>query len=150
MNGGASRRAEIPGGFSARRVVRLARWPFPLQPPASLVRYRASQPPIIPQAEAPPMLNFHSKKPVRLCDGLTRRDFLRVGSLSAGAVGVSLADLSGVRAGAPSEGVNCILLFQVGGPSQLDTWDPKPNAPSTIRGPFTPMRTTVPGLDLCE
>jgi hypothetical protein len=95
------------------------------------------------------MLNFHSKRPVRFCDGLTRRDFLRVGTLGAGTAALSLADLHAAEAAA-ADGVNCILLFLVGGPSQLDTWDLKPNAPSNVRGPFQPIRTTVPGVDVCE
>ena len=76
---------------------------------------------------------------------LTRRDFLRV----SGAAGLTLADLPLLRAAANSE-VNCIFLFLVGGPSQLDTWDLKPNAPSTVRGPFRPIKTNVPGIDICE
>src|SRR5262249_21958776 len=97
------------------------------------------------------MLQFEGKKGVRMCDGLTRRDFLRVGALSAGGVGLSLADLGALQggAGAPRE-LSCILLFLVGGPSQLDTWDLKPDAPDTIRGPFQPIRTNVPGIDICE
>jgi uncharacterized protein (DUF1501 family) len=96
------------------------------------------------------MLNFQSKKPVRFCDGLTRRDFLRVGSLGAGAAGLSFANLPTGLAAGHGQGVNCILLFLVGGPSQLDTWDPKPYAPSDVRSPFRPIRTKVPGLHLCE
>jgi uncharacterized protein (DUF1501 family) len=96
------------------------------------------------------MLNFHSQRPLRLCDGLTRRDFLRVGSLSAGAVGLSLADLSASQARPATAEVSCILLFLVGGPSQIDTWDPKPAAPSNVRGPFRPIPTNVPGLALAE
>src|SRR5262249_1064788 len=46
--------------------------------------------------------------------------------------------------------VNCILLFLVGGPSQLDTWDPKPHAPENVRGPFRPIRTSVPGIHISE
>jgi hypothetical protein len=76
--------------------------------------------------------------------GVSRRDFLRTGSL--GAAGLSLA---GVQA-APTKDVNCILLFLVGGPSQLETFDLKPDAPSHVRGPFRPVRTNVPGVDLCE
>jgi uncharacterized protein (DUF1501 family) len=97
------------------------------------------------------MLQFEGKKGVRMCDGLTRRDFLRVGALSAGGVGLSLADLGALQGGAggPRE-LSCILLFLVGGPSQLDTWDLKPEAPDTIRGPFQPIRTNVPGIDICE
>jgi hypothetical protein len=45
---------------------------------------------------------------------------------------------------------SCILLFLVGGPSQLDTWDPKPNAPAEVRGPFRPIQTSVPGMHLAE
>jgi hypothetical protein len=97
------------------------------------------------------MLQFESKNGVQSCDGLTRRDFLRVGALSAGAVGLSLADLSLLHGkGSGSGGVNCILLFLVGGPSQLDTWDLKPDAPAEVRGPFRPISTNVPGISICE
>jgi uncharacterized protein (DUF1501 family) len=93
------------------------------------------------------MLQFESEKGVKTCDGLTRRDFLRVGALGAGAVSLSLADLHG---GAPAKDINCILLFLLGGPSQLDTWDLKPSAPDTIRGPFRPIATNVPGIQISE
>jgi hypothetical protein len=97
------------------------------------------------------MLQFHGKKGVEFCDGLTRRDFLHVGSLSAGAVSLSLADLNQLQAGfAGKKDVNCILLFLVGGPGHLDTWDLKPNAPENVRGPFRPIPTNVPGSDICE
>jgi uncharacterized protein (DUF1501 family) len=99
------------------------------------------------------MLTFESTRGVRCCDGLTRRDFLRAGSLSAGAVGLSLADLAGLRANGPasrSADINVILLFLVGAPSHLDTWDPKPSAPANVRGPFQPIRTNVNGIHLGE
>jgi hypothetical protein len=97
------------------------------------------------------MLQFHGKKGVQFCDGLTRRDFLWVGGLSAGAVGLSLADLNQLQAGlAGRKDLNCILLFLVGGPGHLDTWDPKPNAPDNVRGPFRPIATNIPGVDICE
>jgi uncharacterized protein (DUF1501 family) len=96
------------------------------------------------------MLNFESNKGVRFCDGLTRRDFLRVGALSAGAVGLSLADLGRLGAAENSNEENCILLFLVGGPGHLDTWDPKPDAPENVRGPFRPIQTNVPGVEICE
>jgi uncharacterized protein (DUF1501 family) len=97
------------------------------------------------------MLTLTAKKGVQLCDGLTRRDFLRVGSLTAGAVGLSLADLGQRQAaGASPTDLNCILLFLVGGPSQLDTWDLKPDAPAEVRGPFRPIRTNVPGIVIGE
>jgi uncharacterized protein (DUF1501 family) len=96
------------------------------------------------------MLSFHGTRGVRLCDGLTRRDFLHAGGLSAGAVGLSLADLARLRADPRAGETRCILLFLVGGPSHLDTWDPKPHAPDSVRGPFRPIPTSVPGIHLCE
>src|SRR5438270_5133501 len=97
------------------------------------------------------MLQFEASKGVQFCDGLTRRDFLRAGALSAGAVGLSLADLAQLQAapGRPKD-VNCILLFLVGGPSHLDTWDLKPDAPGEVRGPFRSIRTNVPGVEISE
>jgi uncharacterized protein (DUF1501 family) len=100
-----------------------------------------------------PMLQFESKKGTQLCDGVTRRDFLRVGTLAAGAVGLSLADLARLQeasAASHADDVNCILLFLVGGPSHLDTWDLKPEAPDNVRGPFQPIQTNVPGIAICE
>jgi uncharacterized protein (DUF1501 family) len=96
------------------------------------------------------MLQLEGDKGVGTCDGLTRRDFLRAGALAAGASGLTLADLSRLSAAGGRGDVNCILLFLVGGPSHLDTWDPKPDAPSDVRGPFRPIRTSVPGVDICE
>src|SRR5207245_8984872 len=97
------------------------------------------------------MLSFESNKSVQFCDGLTRRDFLRVGTLSAGAVGLSLADLAHLQqAGAAGQAtdVNCILLFLVGGPSRLDPWDLTPSAPDTVRGPSKPIKPKLPRLAL--
>jgi uncharacterized protein (DUF1501 family) len=93
------------------------------------------------------MLRLESNRGVEFCDGLTRRDFLRVGSL---AIGLSLTELSRLQGAGRSGDRACIQLFLVGGPSQLDTWDPKPDAPDGIRGPFRPIATNVPGVSLCE
>src|SRR2546421_8931990 len=107
--------------------------------------------PLAATRETQAMLQFEGKRGVRSCDGLTRRDFLRAGALSAGAVGLSLTELAQpALASASRSDVNCILLFLVGGPSHLDTWDLKPNAPSDGRGPFRPVRTNVPGVEVCE
>ena len=81
-------------------------------------------------------------------DSLNRRDFLRAGALGAGVLGLSLVEGHGRPDG--RERVNCILINLVGGPSQLDTWDIKPDAPDTIRGPFQPIKTNVPGIEICE
>jgi hypothetical protein len=52
--------------------------------------------------------------------------------------------------GVKDNDVNCIMLFLLGGPSQLDTWDLKPNAPEEVRGPFTPIKTNAPGIEISE
>src|SRR5687767_7467009 len=96
------------------------------------------------------MLTFEGRKGVEFSDGLTRRDFLRVGALAAGSVGLSLTDMARINAAAKSGDMNCIILFLVGAPSHLDTWDLKPNAPDTVRGPFKPIKTNVPGIEVCE
>jgi len=97
------------------------------------------------------MLSLEGPNGVRECNGLSRRDFLRVGALTAGAAGLSLADLARLQ-GAESarKDINCIILFLIGGPSQLDTWDPKPGSPDEVRGPFRPIVTNVPGIQISE
>jgi hypothetical protein len=98
------------------------------------------------------MLSFKAKRGVRFCDGLTRRDFLRVGALAAGSVGLSLADAARLQAAGATRrtDINCIILFLVGAPSHLDTWDLKPGAPDNIRGPFRPIQTKIPGVQIGE
>ncbi len=80
---------------------------------------------------------------------VTRRDFLRTGAATAGAAGLTLTHGLDARA-ANSGDVNLILLFLVGGPSQLDTWDMKPAAPANVRGPFKPIATNVAGVRIGE
>lgn len=87
------------------------------------------------------------------CDGVTRRDFLQVGTL--GALGLSLPEFNRLKAdevpGKKSDDKKaCILIFNLGAPSQLDLFDMKPNAPSEIRGPFNPINTNVPGMQITE
>src|SRR6266571_3366982 len=97
------------------------------------------------------MFRLDADKPVHFCDGMTRRDFLHAGSLAF--LGLSVGDLLSLKAfGAvnPNKDINCIMLFLVGGPSQLDTWDMKPNAPAEIRGPYKPIATNVPGIQISE
>jgi len=79
--------------------------------------------------------------------GVTRRDFLKATAVSAGAL--TLAG-SLPLSGATRSPRQCILLFLTGGPSHLDTWDPKPYAPDDVRGPFRSIRTTVNGMHLSE
>ncbi len=102
------------------------------------------------------MLSIHDDG-LTLCDGVTRREWLRVGGL--GVCGLSLpALLAGRQASAAAERNSpkrergkhkakaCIVLFYLGGPPQHETWDPKPDAPKEIRGSFQPIATSVPGL----
>src|SRR5437868_10853088 len=95
------------------------------------------------------MLSLLDRLPTRLCDGLARREVLRVGGLSA--LGLSLTDLLRARAdhrpNSPAgRAKSCIVLFLMGGPPQHSTWDPKPDAPSEVRGEFGPIETTAPGV----
>jgi hypothetical protein len=93
---------------------------------------------------------FH--RATRLCDGLTRREWLRLGGL--GAFGLSLPGLLQGRSTPPSgsfgRAKSCILLFYLGGPPQHETWDPKPQAPAEVRGPFKPIATNVLDIQVGE
>jgi hypothetical protein len=65
-------------------------------------------------------------------------------------MGLSLSQIQAAEKVQKSSDMNCILLFLVGGPSQIDTFDPKPSAPAEIRGPFQPIKTNVPGIQISE
>src|SRR5437762_1032761 len=80
---------------------------------------------------------------------VSRRDFFRIGAASAGAAGLTLTPAAAASAQRPND-VNLIVLFLVGGPSQLDTWDMKPAAQANVRGPFKPIATNVSGMQICE
>jgi uncharacterized protein (DUF1501 family) len=88
----------------------------------------------------------------RTCHGIHRRAFLQVGASSV--LGLSLADLLAARAvsvGTPQASARAVILLWLwGGPSQLDTFDPKPNAPLDYRGPFSTIPTRIPGVRFCE
>ena len=98
------------------------------------------------------MFRLDSDKPVEFCDGLRRRDFLHAGTLPF--LGFGLTQFFGLKAmGAvdtSKSDVNCIMLMLIGGPSQLDTFDMKPNAPIEIRGPYKPIKTNVSGIEISE
>ncbi len=82
---------------------------------------------------------------------VTRRGLLHVGALSA--VGLSLPQLLAAESAAPRRprrAKACILFFLEGGPSHIDLWDMKPNAPAEVRGIFEPIETTLPGVAVCE
>jgi hypothetical protein len=97
------------------------------------------------------MIRLDAEKPVHLCDGMSRRDFLHAGSLAM--LGLSLPQFLALRAeGAVRKDtdMNCIMLFLLGAPSQLDTWDMKPDAPAEVRGPYRAIPTNVPGIQISE
>src|ERR1700756_1075576 len=92
---------------------------------------------------------------VRNCQGVSRREMLQVGGL--GALSLSLPDWWGhqsVQASPelPRRGreTSCIFIFLSGGPSHLETFDPKPSAPVNIRGPYGTIFTNVPGIQIGE
>src|SRR4249920_1528228 len=89
------------------------------------------------------MLQITGDGSVRTCDGLTRRDFLQVGAL--GAIGLTLPQLAAAKeqglVNKEHDDRSVIMIFNLGAPSQMDTFDPKPEAAAEIRGPFAPIST---------
>lgn len=90
----------------------------------------------------------HNGSSRRRCDGILRRDLLHVGGLTA--LGLTLADRIKLAAESPGTAKSCILIWLDGGPSHLETFDLKPNAPKEVRGPFDPIATNVPGIQISE
>src|SRR5437868_5636701 len=97
------------------------------------------------------MLNL-GRQIARVCGRTTRRELLRAGGIAA--AGLSLADLLRLEARGEAEtskkAKSVILLWLWGGPSHLDTFDMKPKAPVEYRGPYVPVPTNVPGIEICE
>ena len=97
------------------------------------------------------MLDFIGRGP-RTCDGVSRRSFLKVGALAVG--GLSLPGLLRRRAaaapGTSTSHKSVILLWLAGGPSHIDMYDLKPNAPAEFRGEFKPIATNVTGIQISE
>lgn len=99
------------------------------------------------------MLNIPNRVASRNGAGVTRRDFFRVGTL--GLAGLNLPGLLRARAtaagaGGPARRTSVVWLFLSGGPSHIDTYDMKPEAPAEFRGPYRPIRTNVPGIQICH
>jgi hypothetical protein len=90
--------------------------------------------------------------PRRCCDGITRRETLRAGALTAlGGFGLAQWDeLQAAQAIGDGSAKNVIVLFLLGGAATQDMFDLKPNAPAEVRGEFKPIPTTVPGIEVCE
>ena len=87
----------------------------------------------------------------RFCDGITRRGFLKIGAFGAG---LTLAEMLRARAlagaGTSGSSKSAIMIYLPGGPSHIDMYDPKPDAPKEFRGEFNPVATNVPGVQICE
>jgi hypothetical protein len=90
------------------------------------------------------------------CDGVSRRNFLKIGAFGAG---LTLADMLRAKAhasnapnrqGTPTSPKSAIMIYLPGGPSHMDMYDLKPDAPSEYRGEFRPIQTNVPGVQICE
>src|ERR1700681_3697208 len=87
----------------------------------------------------------------RFCDNISRRSFLKIGAFGAG---LTLADMLRVRAlagtGKATRTKSAIMIYLPGGPSHMDMYDLKPDAPSEFRGEFRPIATNVAGVQICE
>ena len=96
------------------------------------------------------MLKIFGSSTSRLCDGLSRRNFLKIGGL--GAAGLSLPHLLALeaQAGIRNSHKSVILIYLVGGPPHQDMFDLKPHAPREFAGPHRPIGTNVPGIEICE
>ncbi len=95
------------------------------------------------------MLTIYGQK-TRFCDGISRRNFLKIGALGLG--GLTLPQLlqAEARSGIRSSHKAVIMIFLPGGPSHQDIFDLKMDAPSEIRGEFKPIKTKVAGIQICE
>lgn len=96
------------------------------------------------------MLTFYGDRQ-GFCDGMSRRNFLRIGGLAMG--GLALPQLLAASAqaqGNASRHKSIIMVYLPGGPSHMDTYDPKPNAPAEYRGEFDSIASKAPGMDFCE
>jgi hypothetical protein len=89
----------------------------------------------------------------RFCDGVSRRNFLQLGAFGAG---LTLADALRLNAAAKKDSrasrvfKSAIFIYLPGGPSHIDMYDPKPDAPTEVRGEFKPIDTNIPGVQICE
>ena len=91
------------------------------------------------------MLTLFDRQSTKCCDGLSRRKFLRIGSL-----GVAGLTLPSVLRAAPNRSRSAVIIYLPGGPTQHETFDPKPFASAEIRGSFRPAATNLPGVHFCE
>jgi hypothetical protein len=92
---------------------------------------------------------YGSKTYGGFCDQVARRDFLKIGGMALG--GLALPDVLRLEAAQGSKSHKAIInVYLPGGPPHIDMWDMKPDAPVEIRGEYDPIKTNVPGLEICE
>src|SRR5438067_1951249 len=98
------------------------------------------------------MLSIRSRgsKNSGFCDGVSRRDFLRIGALGMGGLALPQLLRAEAQAGIKRSHKAVIMIYLPGGPSHQDTFDLKPDAPSEFRGEFRPIDTNVSGIQICE
>ena len=96
------------------------------------------------------MLTIQADSQERFCDGISRRGFLRIGSLGLGGLALPQWLHAEAQAGHGKTQKSVIMILLPGGPPQLDMFDMKPSAPIEIRGEFKPISSSVPGLQVCE
>src|ERR1700732_2494212 len=98
------------------------------------------------------MLTVRGNRVGKFCDGISRRDFLKVGSIGLGSL--TLTDLIRLRSqGAVTpraRSKSVIMVYLHGGPPHIDMYDMKPDAPAEYRGLFRPIQTNVTGMQICE
>jgi hypothetical protein len=100
------------------------------------------------------MLNIFGA-PQRFCDGVSRRGFLKIGAFGAGLTLADMLRLQALAAGTPTTPPStarkaAIMVYLPGGPSHMDMWDLKPEAPAEFKGEFKPIATNVAGVQICE
>src|SRR5437868_5476752 len=96
------------------------------------------------------MLTIYGNQKARFCDGLSRRNFLKIGGLAMGGLALPQILQAEAQMGIRRSHKAVIMIFLPGGPSHQDIFDLKMDAPSEIRGEFKPISTAVPGLQICE
>ena len=96
------------------------------------------------------MFNIFGSSSGKLCDGVSRRDFLRVGALGMGGLALPQLLEAEALAGLGKSHKAVIMIYLVGAPPHQDMYDLKMDAPAEVRGPFRPIKTNVPGIEICE
>src|SRR5438093_13318642 len=96
------------------------------------------------------MLTIYDSNQSRFCDGVSRRNFLKIGALGLGGLALPQLLQAESQMGIRRSHKAIIMIFLPGGPSHQDIFDLKTDAPSEIRGEFKPISTKIPGIQICE